>query len=257
MEEELISVCFNCNHFFPASLGEPTEFGVCLLDEAFEKFIDEILGDCKGPSCEKLVENKKFSGDNDACDDFEEVEEGIEIDDNSPLGLALSGLIGKEDITKESLEEALWEEQIKQMGLKNLEVDQYLEKLNNPDPQKQKKAVTSLKGLIALDNEKAYEVLFLNFKNLFPPETIKDVHFTIDVFKCLNKSDRITLLIPVLIDKLYQTPSNNTTRQWINEIFQFFESCPLVDVRDPLENMLKSKKFSYRLKQKMKLILSQ
>jgi hypothetical protein len=43
MEEgELERVCFNCNHFFPASIQGPTEFGICLNDKEFEPFIDEL-----------------------------------------------------------------------------------------------------------------------------------------------------------------------------------------------------------------------
>ncbi len=88
-KEEFERICFNCNQFFPAIMGEATEFGVCLNDEALDPFIDELLEDRKTASCQKLVDSIKFSGERKACNEFEEVEE-VEIDDDSPLGLAIS-----------------------------------------------------------------------------------------------------------------------------------------------------------------------
>ncbi len=67
--------------------------------------------------------------------------------------------------------------------------------------------------------------------------------------------DEIEQITPCLIDELYKTPSNNTTRQWLTDIFRFFEYCPIGMIREPLEKMVKDKRFSYRLKKKMKSIL--
>jgi len=50
--------------------------------------------------------------------------------------------------------------------------------------------------------------------------------------------------------------SNNTTKQWIGEIFKFLSRCKLVDVEEHLEGMLRSKHFAYRLKKKMKDMLN-
>ena len=36
-------ICFNCNVFFPASMDENMEYGICLNDKEFEPFIDELL----------------------------------------------------------------------------------------------------------------------------------------------------------------------------------------------------------------------
>lgn len=60
-----------------------------------------------------------------------------------------------------------------------------------------------------------------------------------------------------VLDELYRTPSNNTTRQWISDIFRFLEYSPIELSREPLEKMIKDKRFSYRLKKKMRNILSQ
>jgi len=45
------------------------------------------------------------------------------------------------------------------------------------------------------------------------------------------------------------------SRQWITAIFRFLESTPLDLTRGPVERMLGDKRFSPRLKKKMKKIL--
>ena len=60
--EILEAICFNCNQFFPTIMDEPTEFGICLNDQAFEPFIDELLENPKTASCQELIHCKKFSG---------------------------------------------------------------------------------------------------------------------------------------------------------------------------------------------------
>ena len=81
-DNSLARVCFNCNYFFP-DCDDFTEYGICLEDDAFEPFIDELL-EMNYSSCRELVEAKKFPGDRDACEKYDEVEIE-EIDENSSL----------------------------------------------------------------------------------------------------------------------------------------------------------------------------
>lgn len=256
MSQRVEATCMDCNHFFPATLNKPTAVGICLQDTAFDPYIDELFEDRKSPPCQALVEEKKFMGDNSACPQFDEVDQGIEIDDDSALGKIVSALIDKGVFSKESFEAAVLEEQFNQMDLKTLPIDGYLKDLNDPDPQKQEQSVTSLGSLASLGNDKAHEVLYRYFQDLPEPASINDVHFICHVFKYLREAENKTRLIPAVIDRLYQTPSNNMTRQLISELFRFLESCPPADVRAPVEKMLTSRQFSYRLKQKMKSILA-
>lgn len=85
--------------------------------------------------------------------------------------------------------------------------------------------------------------------------SISEVHHRIDLLGKLRHSDKDDDLLHHLVDELYNTPSNNTTRQWISAIFDFIRSFPSEQVREPLEKMLKDKRFSHRLKNKMKEIL--
>ena len=254
--EELQAVCFNCNHFFPAKMNEPTEFGICLLNGEFEPFLDEILEDPESAACQNLIDDKKFSGDQQACDNFEEVEEILEIDEESDLGIAISKMVDQGTLNADSLQAAMMEEQVRKIDLKNLPVDQYLEDLNNSQSTKRKEALSSLGGLIVYGNTQAFEELFNYFNELPPPSTITEVHFKIDVLKQLKRLEKIGDLVPVLIQELYDTTSNNTTRQWINEIFRFLSACPKEEIKEPLEKMLTDKRFSHRQKQKIKTILA-
>jgi len=254
-EPEVEAICFNCNQFFPASMDEPSDFGICLNDEAFEPFFEELLEHSDYSSCQNLVDRKKFSGEQEACADFEEIE-SIEIDDNSPLGRELMRLRETGQLDPESFENAILEEKLRNIDWSTMPVDQYVSKLKHPDPEKQREAISSLRTMSSLGNSEAFKALFQFFKQLPPPKTIEEVHFKRDLLRSLERSETKSILKPCLIDELYRTPSNNTTRQWISDIFRFLEYMPLSEVRGSLEKMLRDKRFSYRLKQKMKKILA-
>lgn len=123
------------------------------------------------------------------------------------------------------------------------------------DKEIQNKGISSLGGMISLGNQEAFKLLFGYFKRLPPPKTIQEVHFKKDVLRQLEREDTREKIAPCLIDELYKTPSNNTTRQWLTDIFRFLEYCPIGMIREPLEKMVKDKRFSYRFKKKMRGIL--
>ncbi|MCK5133858.1 MAG: hypothetical protein KAR40_17115 [Candidatus Sabulitectum sp.] len=191
-----------------------------------------------------------------ACDDFEEIEEA-EIDDNSPMGLALSRFSETGKLDLESLEADMQEDRLRNVDLKSIPVDVYASALRSSDPEARDRGITNLVGLISFGNKEAFNELFKYFNELPPPTTLTEVHFKLKLLGYLNRSDARALLIPGLIDELYQTVSNNTTRQWISEIFRFLAHCPYEEVYELLGNMLSEKRFSYRLKARIKKILGQ
>jgi hypothetical protein len=255
-KEEQERICFNCNQFFPASMEEATEFGICLSDEAFEPYIEELLENCNYASCQDLINYKKFTGEQKACNNFEEIDY-VEIDDNNPLGRELLRLSEADELNRESFKAALLEDKIRNIDWKTMPVDQYVKQLKNPKPEEQRAGISSLGGMISLGNMEAFKELFKFFKQLPPPKTIEEVHFKKEVLRQLERQDTRALIIPHLIDELYKTSSNNTTRQWISDIFRLLEYSPQDRVREPLEKMLKDKRFSYRIKKKIKEILYQ
>ncbi len=254
--EKLEKICWNCTHFFPATMEEATEFGICLNHEEFEPFIEELLENSDYSCCQDLVDRKKYEGDREACEDYEETE-GIEIDDDSPLGRELRRLIEAGELTPETFEQALLEEQIRNIDWTTMPVDKYEAKLKDPSPGKRQEAISSLHAMISLGNKQALLALVNFLRGLPLPETIEEVHFKKDILRRLDRPETREVLIPYLIDELYQIPSNNTTRQWISEIFRFLEYSPIELIRDPLEQMINDKRFSYKLKLKMKSILQQ
>ncbi len=253
-KEKLERICLNCNQFLSSSMEEATEYGICLSDEDFAPFIEELLEKSNYSCCQDLIDSKKFLGEREACENYEEMEL-IEIDDNSPLGQELKRLCESGELNPETFKAALLEEQIRNIDWKTMPVDRYVKQLESSKKEEREAGVSSLGAMIALGNKEAFKQLLKYFKKLPPPKTLEEVYFKIDVLGHLEHGNTRLQMIPCMIDKLYKTPSNNTTRQWILAIFRFLEDCPKDKVREPLEKMLKDKRFSYRLKKKIKSIL--
>ncbi|MCD4693676.1 MAG: hypothetical protein K8R79_12230 [Calditrichales bacterium] len=258
-KEELERICYNCNCFFPASMEEPSKFGICLNDKEFEPYWDELLDNYNYECCKNLVQSKKFSGEREACPDFCEMDmEGcINIDESSDLGKAILSSAKNGQIDDKKLEELILEEQIRNIDFKKLPTDAYSKQLYNTSIEEKKKAVSSLGGVISLGNESAFQALFDFLKQLPPPATIEEVHFKIDILRNLELSKFASSLKQFLFDELYRTPSSNTTRQWISAIFKFLERFPIEEIGEPLEKMLNDKRYSHRIKNKIKNVLYQ
>ncbi|MEW6606941.1 MAG: hypothetical protein AB1414_05735 [bacterium] len=248
-------ICGNCNQFLPSTMTGLTEFGICMSDEAFEPFIDELFEDPGTASCQDLINRKKIPCGQEACEEFEEVE-SVDLGDG-PLAEQIEYLIETGHLNPETFREALIDEQIRNIDFRTLPVEPYVTRLKGSDAEAQQIAITTLGNMIRHKNEPAFKALLNFFKELPPPKTIEEVYFKKGVLKELEYSETRALLIPELIDELYQTPSNNTTRQWISAIFRCLRYCPPEKVREPLEKMLGDKRFSYKFKQKIKDILYQ
>jgi hypothetical protein len=113
--EEFERVCFNCNNFFPTTMDDPTEFGICLNEKEFEPFIDELVDNYNYAPCQSLVDKKKFAGDSEACLEFSEIDESesFEIDEKSVLGKKIISAIKSGTIDKEMWEDLIIEEQLR------------------------------------------------------------------------------------------------------------------------------------------------
>lgn len=253
-KEELERICLNCSSFLPASPHELTEFGICLNDEEFEPFIDELLGKSNYDCCKDLIELKKFPGEREACPDFD-IGERIEIDDNSELGRAILSALEKGPLDPETFERLLLEEQIRNTDFTTLPIDEDVKQLKSPKREERDAALTNLENLAGLGNKAAFQEVFNYLQQLPPLTTIEEVHFKLGILERLNRPQFRPLLTKYLLDELYNTPSNATTRQWISAILELLRRCPLEDVREPLEKMLSEKRFSYRLKKKVEYLL--
>lgn len=246
MDEELTKVCMNCQSYYPDQLDEATEFGICLNDSDFEPYLDELLEKQNFNCCKELIARKRFNGNREACEDFEMVE----IEEDPILGQELEELAKDDNINEETVKEIFFAH-----SLRSRSVEEYAKKLESQNLEVRLQAIETLAGFASFKNKEASKLLLNFFRNIPPPKTLEEVHFKIKVFGFVNRKEFRKELVPVLVKDLYNTSSNNTTRQWITEIFRFFQRCSIEDIKEPLEKMLKEKCFSYRIKNKIKEIL--
>lgn len=249
--EKLEPTCSNCSYFFPATMEDITEYGICLHDKIFEPYIDELIEDYNYSSCQKLIEEKKILGDTEACEHFEEIEE-VEIDDNIHLKRELENFKDTGKLNSDAIEKAILLDQIEKIDWKTIPIDKRVAQLESPDKDIQLQAVSTLGSLANLGNKNAFSELIEYFKKLLPPNSLDEVHFKIEVFRHIEYTRNRSVIIPHLVNELYHTQSNNTTRQWISKILEYLERCPIDMIRDPLEKLLKEKKLSHKLKTKIK-----
>lgn len=252
--EELLPICSNCSYFFPASMEEPSEYGICLHDKVFEPYIDELIENYNYNPCQELVENKKFPGDTEACEHFEEPEE-FEIDDNSHFGRELINIKNTGKLDVKAIKTALVLDEIEKIDWSTIPIDKHVAQLSSPDKEKQLNALLNLSTCANSGNEQALDHLAKYFKELPAPKTLDEVHFKLDVFRYIEYINNKSIIIPILIDELYHIQSNNTTRQWISKILKYLERCPKDLVRDPLEKLLENRTFSQRLKNRIMNII--
>ncbi len=73
MDDELERICVNCNNFFPDTF-ELTENGICLADEAFAPYVDDLLERGDFSRCRKLIKMKRFHQQQEVCSLYDEAE---------------------------------------------------------------------------------------------------------------------------------------------------------------------------------------
>jgi hypothetical protein len=250
----MVKACLDCSAYLPVPLEELSEFGICLNDEAFEPFVEDLLAGSIPASCQALTEQKKFLGDRPVCQDFQE-SEIIEIDDESPLGLELGRLGERGELTAEAVENAVIEERLRRTDWKTFPVDQYAKQLESRRTKERDAGISSLGAMIALGNTAAFQVLLRFLSSLPPPGTIEEVHLKKEILRHVDCWKDKSAVAPILIEELVSIPSNNRTRQWISEILRFLDRCPLQVIKDPLRRMLAEKKFSPGLRKRVEEIL--
>jgi hypothetical protein len=200
--------------------------GACMRDQVFEVFLDEIYESGSFECCNALYMEKRFDGDKDACPEYEEAEiiEVMDVDDVFEIDLY-------ED-------------------LKNRNMDDVLERLHSPDVEKVKDAVASLEGYIGLENDNAYEGLLCYYNGLPAAESLDDVRTRVRTVSALARRPEPDT-VHALVNELGRTPSNNMTRQLYTEILKVLGRYPVELIREPVLQLLESKKFAYKIKQRI------
>ncbi|HDL64773.1 MAG TPA: hypothetical protein ENH12_05225 [Proteobacteria bacterium] len=225
-------------------------------DEEFSPFFDELLDKGNYGCCQNLIDSKKFSGEREACPDFNPIEDLGETDISDGFFDKFNICLQDDRADQGKLVSGTIDEIISMIDFQTMPVDKYIYTLHNATARDEKySAISSLGVMISHRNIAAFTALFKFLKKLPPPLTIEAVHLRIEILQKLKNSKRKNELTRFLFKELKRTPSNNTTRQWFTSIFKYLKSLPFEEIDEPLSELLSDKRFSHRLKNRMREIL--
>lgn len=224
---ELDKICQNCSSFFQDSNDLRTDLGVCLMDEAFDPFLDEIMENADFSNCYELYLEKRFDGGREPCDQYEEPEI-IEI----PEGEDIENYIDCEQ-------------------MKHANVDEVVKYFYDADNRIVNRAISKISSYVRMGNESAYEELINYYMSLGPAESLEDVYLRIEIVDILSSKELEKKTTDAYVNELARTPSNNVTRQLYTEILKRLSRCPLEMVQEPLLRLLGKKKYSYKIKNRI------
>lgn len=225
MEQD--KICQNCSSFFQDSRDFNTDFGICLDDEAFEPFLDEIVENADFSNCYDMYQKKRFDGGKEACDQYEEPEI-IEIPDN-------------EDVNAYILFEKM----------KHQNVDEIIKYLYNSNNEIVNKAISTISTYIRIGNKDAYEGLINYYMSLDSAVSLEDVYIRMNIVDSLSTKESEQNTIEAYVNELARTPSNNTTRQLYSLILKRLGKCPEEMIRGPLLQLLEKRQYSYKIRKRI------
>jgi len=244
---ELDSICQNCCNYYSdcSNLTDDLKngFGVCLRNDDFNSYIEEneeIVENSDFSCCIELYQEKRFDGNREACPYFEPFEI-VDIEDAD-----------NEDYETVQLDTAQLNRMLEEY-LQSKDYEKLLEMLYSSDEEKKANALALLFQCTNIGGKEAYSCLLKYYKTLPPVISISDVHFRMKILELLigrqhSHEEYRNDLIDMLINELYKTPSNNTTRQLYTQILRFLDRCPEDIVADKLLQLLEKKKYSNRMK---------
>ena len=236
-----LEMCVNCAFFFAEGheISEDT-YGLCLqeYDDSLEPYMDDIINGRITRECRKLFDKYKIVG-NHSCSDFKSSmpeEQGEVLPEPTTSEEALSMIIDNIDWSKQS-------------------VEKYKSALASSSVDEQKNAISSLGGLVAMDNSAAFEMLFDFLMKLVPPQNTDTAKLMVNILRKLHPYQNREKLIEPLVNTLFQTESNQQTRGWYTAVFKFLGECDLEDTEEYFIKMKDSDHFSYRIKKKIDNII--
>lgn len=218
-------ICQNCSSFFQDS--EDMDLGVCLNDEVFQPFLDEIINNEDFSSCYELYKQKRYDGRKKACEQYEEPE-FMEI----PEGEDISTYIHYE-------------------ALKHQNVEEIVNYLYSSDMALVKNAISAISTYVYIGNRSAYEGLLNYYLGLGPAESLDDVHIRMKIIDMFSRYESERATIEAYVNELARTPSNNTTRQLYSLVLKRLNWCPHEIVHGLLLELLGKQKYSYKIRKRI------
>ena len=160
------------------------------------------------------------------------------------------------DTDADDLQKPMTQEEALSLIIDNIDwskqpVNHYRNPLRSSCVNIQKDAISSLGGLVAMNNSEAFDLLFEYLMSLVPSQNTDTTNLMLDLLHNLHPYQNRKKLIEPLVDTLFQTESNNQTRQWYTAVFNFLENCEIEDAEKYLIKIKKSNHFSYRIKKKI------
>jgi hypothetical protein len=224
---ELDKICQNCSSFIQDSNDLVIGLGICVEDEVFEPFLDEIMENADFSNCYEIYQKKRFNGEMEACDQYAEPEI-IEI----PEGEDIRGYLIYENMKTQNVDEI-----IKYFYDSNLMI------VNN--------AVSAISAYVHIGNKGAYEGLINYYMGLGPAESLEDVHLRIKIVDILSTRESENNTIAAYVNELARTPSNNTTRKLYSLILERLGKCPEDMTYRPLLELLEKRQYSYKIRKRI------
>ncbi len=237
MENE--KLCWKCNYFMNDKKDFDTGFGVCMYDnDKFEDYLDEIYENEDFSSCMQAYDESRISGDDCACENYEEIE-GLDIEDDS---------------SNDEFDVELFLQTVQNQSIDDFKKHLYLDDFDNKE-----KAVYGLIRLSNYGNKMAFKELINYLKTSEPPKIINEVHLRLKILDMLTYEHRHEFkkeeVVDLFIEVLLKTPSNNTSRQIYTMIFRYLERCTNEIVKEPLLRYLEISGCSNKIKKKVENIV--
>lgn len=225
-ELEVERICQNCGSFFQDD-DDDYDFGICMMDEEFEPYADEIIDNGNFSCCRELFLRKRFEYSTEACEKFEEIE-CLDL----PEGMDL-------------------ETYIKLESLKTANVDGVTKYLYNDDINIVKYALSETSHYVYLGNKGAFEGLLEYYLSLGPAEKLEDVHLRKDIIEVLQRYEDDERIVRAYVKELERTPSNNTTRQLYTLVLERLRRCNYEIAADLLYKLLERKEYGAKLRKRI------
>lgn len=222
-------VCLNCSYFFQSCNDEPN-FGICIDDETFEPFLDEMFENGKIECCEDLYSSKRYDGDRDACDKFEPCTYTYPEDDA--------------DEEDDEIDEADLRERIVQQYL-DLDIGAYIAALPDCDNEKAKNILLNIMTAVSFGHKNALDLLIKYYSGLGPVTDLEDARRRIIIIDMLDRSiEEDTRVVDAFINELYRSQTTYFTRALFLRILYHFEYCDRKLLVEPIKKLLSKKQFS-------------
>lgn len=232
--------CTNCSSFIQGPDDPMSDLGICLMDDVFEPFMDELLEDADFSGCGELYKNKCFSGEREACNEYNEVEY-----------LEILEELEEQGFSSDEINACL-----NYMNKKYDNVDEVIKYFYDTNSTVVNNAISYISQYIYLGNESAYEGLLKYYFSLGSAETLEDVSLRMKIIELLlsyrlDSSEVKMNIIAAFVNELERTPSNNTTRKLYTKILDQLRRYPYDMIVGPLEDLLGKKKYASKIKNRI------